>query len=383
MTLLDDLIDARREEARLAERFSPADAVKHPHDRRGRFAATPDAPRAKSIPEGSGPGLPRGRVSSRRGPDRPVSHMPGGLRRRTSASTGKVYGSSGSTPKGGNRRKLTEEELPGAVGTGPWSRSAAAMAKRLKAGEVEDTEMGHRKTLRDGSLGPYSPERTELHARIVRALLQGAGTHEKPQALFMAGGPASGKSSLLKAGKVTHPPDAVYVNPDIVKTMLPEYAALVAAGDPEASKKVHEEASHIAKLVMNLSVERRHHVVVDGVGNSGPGKFSGKIRRAMAAGMDVSVVYATLDVELAVKLAKKREEKTGRGVPTGYLRSAHATVTEMFDREIRHLPVSVRVFDTNREGKPELAWSKTKRTAGEVASRKAYDAFMAKMRKAT
>lgn len=379
--VLDALLDARAGRPQVepvAEAFSESKIKRRPRGAPGggRFANKLGVV-ATAIPEGSGPaGAQLGRVSSKpRAPER--SQVPGPLRGRTSPRTGRAYDAPKPPRPPANRRKLTEDELPKAVGRGKWSRPAKALVPKLLNGSVEDTEQGHRIRLRDGSLGPYTPERIELHTRIVRSLLQGAGSHETPRAIFMAGGPASGKSSLLKAGAVKYPPDAVDVNPDIVKTMLPEYDALVAAGDKTAAAKVHEESSHLAKLAMNIAIERGHHVVVDGTGNGGPGKFAKKIRAALDAGLDVSVHYATIDIEEAVRRAAKRGERTGRIVPAGYLRSAHRDVTERFLDEIRQLPVRIDVFETDGK-KPRKVWSRTARTEGEIHDRQAWERFMAK-----
>jgi hypothetical protein len=235
----------------------------HPRGRGGRFADKPDVPKAAPSrnPARSGPrNTPKPKVSplrpdAPRGPERPSSN---------------------------EARKIGEKELPGMVGTGPWSKAVPELTAKLRAGSVEDSESFFRPGGR-----AYPPERVALHARIVNLMLQGAGAHQQPEALFLAGGPASGKSTLVNSGRARPKPDAVDVNPDIVRTMLPEYQALVAAGDEGASAKVHEEASHISKMVMNLALMRRHHVTVDGTGNGGPGAFSRKIEAARGAGLSV------------------------------------------------------------------------------------------------
>jgi predicted kinase len=213
----------------------------------------------------------------------------------------------------------------------------------------------------------------------VRLLMQGAGVHSSPEAHFMAGGPASGKSRLLKDGKVNTPADAVDVNPDIVKTMLPEYRELVKRGDPLASSKVHEESGHVAKLLMNIALDRGHHVVVDGTGNSGKGRFAAKVAAARDAGHTTSVHYATVDTETAVKRAAERGKKTGRNVPEGYLRSAHRDVSKRFSEDIANMPgVHVRVFDTMGK-KTKLLYEKGRHErVGKVKSKAGHAAFVAK-----
>lgn len=275
------------------------------------------------------------------------------------------------------KRKLSEGELANAVGEGPWSKRAREVVPDLDVdGSGKDTEAVYR----PGG-GPYTPERAALHGRIIGLLVRHAQPHDHPRAVFLAGGPASGKSSLLTTGQVKLPGDAVDVNPDIVKTMLPEYQALVAAGDPLASSKVHEESSHIAKMVMAVAVQRKHHVTVDGVGGGGPGKFAGKVRAAIGAGFETEVNYVSIDTEEAERRSIKRAKRSGRLVPTGYLRAAHREVSERFEEVVALPGVRVRVFDNNG-AKPVLAaeMSPAMRKV-RVVNRRAYEAFVAKARK--
>lgn len=390
MTVLDGLLDSRRDaagEGPLSEAF---DTRLHPHvphgPHGGQFAKTltPSktktaarvTPARRGLPQGSGPARPEGRLSS----GSRVARSTVNKTRTTVDGVPRAPGAGAERTPASRPRKLTEHELPQAVGKGRWTKSANASVDALHKGTIEDTEHAHRLPGSGGKLGPYKPERIELHARIARALMQGAGTHSKPEAHFMAGGPASGKSRMLKDGAVHVPGDAVDVNPDIVKTMLPEYHALIARGDKAASSKVHEESSHIAKLVMNLALSRKHHVIVDGVGNSGPGKFAGKIAQARDHGHATSVHYATVATDEALKRSEARAAKTGRHVPEGYLRSAHADVSRIFLDEIQHMPgVHVQAFDTGMKRTTKL-FEKSANGRGRVVHAKGFARFAGKAR---
>lgn len=236
--------------------------------------------------------------------------------------------------------------LPRLVGRGAWSVGADRATRRLLAGAVVDTEHAHRESLPDGRLGFYSPEREELHRRIVGLLTQHAGTHRgSARAIFLAGGPASGKSSLVDSGVVRVPGDAVRVDPDLVRSMLPEYGSLVRAGDPEAAAKTHEEASHVSKLVLNAALSGHHHVVVDAVGAGPAGRFSEKVKRTGAAGHRPEVHYVTVPLAEAERRAALRARRSGRAVPLGYLRVAHREVSQRFPEVRRIRGVHVRVYD--------------------------------------
>jgi predicted ABC-type ATPase len=374
--ILDALLDARRGD-RVEESF---DTRQHPRSLHGPHGgqfvrklgalASPGGGRTR-IPEGSGPRNPTPDTQ----PRSPKQATSTDLRGKPRAPG---TGSERPTPKP-NRRKLTEAELPKAVGRGSWSRPAKKAVTDMLAGKVPDTETAHRAKNPDGSLGHYSPERIALHSQIVRALFQGAGTHrEDAKAIFLAGGPASGKSTLVKGGDVHLPADAVDINPDTIKAMLPEYKALIDAGDKSASAKVHEESSHLSKLAMNLALLRKHHVIVDSVGNSEAGKFAGKIRATLDAGYETSVTYATVPTDVALARAETRAKKTGRHVPAGYLRASHRDVTIRFLDDISTMDgVAVRVFDTTTK-RPKLIAEKAIKGSLAVRNRKLYELFVGK-----
>lgn len=327
----------------------------------------PNVKRVASVPlskpnrprEGSGPHKPQGRA--------PTRHEAEDIARTT---------------KGVPQRKLTDKELPKAVGSGAWSAAVEPTVAGLRDGSIDDTDTHYR--VHAG--GPYTPERIQLHARIARLLMQGAGAHpQDKKAFFQAGGPASGKSTLLKRGQVKPPADAVDVNPDIVKAMLPEYQALVAAGDPRASSKAHEESAHVANLVRKLAAARQHHVVIDGVGNSGPGKFAKKIREARAAGYTVELNYATIPTDEAMRRAEERaknpkSDSYGRKVPEGYIRTAHPSVSARFVDDILPMEdITVVVWDMQGD-KPKRIFEKYPNGTPNVPrkTRKLYDQFVAK-----
>ena len=86
----------------------------------------------------------------------------------------------------------------------------------------------------------------------------GVATPVKGQArlIFMGGGPASGKSSVIASGDVDVPDNRVQIDPDRAKKALPEYQKMVAAGDIEnAAGFAHEESSALAKRAYEKAAE--------------------------------------------------------------------------------------------------------------------------------
>lgn len=269
--------------------------------------------------------------------------------------------------------QISLKDLPGSVGRGKWSAAVPRVMRDLKAGRVTDTESAYKIG------GKYTAERKALHEKILTNLLAGKQSHEgKARAIFTAGGPASGKSRMVSEGHVKLPADPVHVNPDLVREMLPEYQQLKQAGRADASQLTHEEASHISKLAMKMALSRQHHVLVDTVGDSEPGKFAGKIKDAQRAGHAVSVHYATVSTATAVQRAHARFLKTGRDVPKAYLRSAHQAVSQRFEGVAKLPGVHVQVFHTADAGTKLIAEKHAKADKIGIVDRGAFDAFLAK-----
>lgn len=273
---------------------------------------------------------------------------------------------------------------------GKWTKGSAEVAhaveKILSHSKVHGDakiESAGTESIHTNANGQYSPARQALHQSIAKSFLEGRGTFAKPSVLFTAGGPASGKTETMHVGGV--PKDAVNVNPDAVKEHLPEYQALKDAGRADiAARATHDESSAVAAQISKLAMLNKHNLVVDGTGDSGPGKFAGKINAARAHGYDVEVRYSTLPVGLAKRIEEHRSNKKGgasegRKVPSWFLEDAHRNVSKIFHEEIRHLPVKVNVYDNRVKGRPKLIASKRQGdTHPRVHHRPLYNEFVAK-----
>lgn len=322
-------------------RFEPS---KHPRDPRGRF---------KDVLDGLRPGgsveLPGGTTVRKRSPGS-FEVRDGRTGESRQASTGEA---ADVALDGGLRRKLSEEELAASVDDGPWTASADAGWARVRSGA--STEDLHRPG------GEWTEERRELHGRVIRLLTRHASSSDEPRALFLAGGAASGKSTVFE--RLDAPADAVDVNPDIVRRMLPEYQRLIDDGDPDAAAKTHEEASFLAKAALAYAQRRRMHVVVDGVGGGRPGKFADRVSRLADDGYDTTVDYVTVSVAEAERRATKRAKRSGRAVPLDRLRAGHGESSRRIV-DLYGLPVRVRVWDnefSTPEDGPRLIASKEPR----------------------
>lgn len=202
--------------------------------------------------------------------------------------------------------------------------------------------------------GKLTPERELVHEAAVYAFLDGV---EKAQGqgtfYLMGGGPAAGKSSVIKSGQVDVPgkKQAVQVDVDECKKMLPEYQQMVKSGDPKAAAFAHEESSALSKRVIDVACKNGYNVVLDGTGDGSVKGVLKKIDSAKANGMKVTGVYVTCDTETAVARSNARAAKTGREVPEFVVRNTHAAVSRILP-EVADKFDSVQLFDTNGSGQP-------------------------------
>lgn len=194
--------------------------------------------------------------------------------------------------------------------------------------------------------GELTAERQALHNAIVDKYLADHVAKENPLVAVMGGGPASGKSVLRS--KLTPIPDAVDVDVDDIRELLPEYKKMIAAKDKEASTFTHEEASALSKRIIQTAAEAKYNIVVDGTGDNGIDSLSRKVAGYRTKGARVVARYVTTDADIAFERMIARAAQTGREVPEDYLRFVHADVSRTFPAAIeRGLFDEFVLYDNN------------------------------------
>ena len=217
-------------------------------------------------------------------------------------------------------------------------------------GDADDTQGLYYDPERWPETGGWDPVRVrEVHDKIVAHFLAEANgvSYEEPHSLYMAGGSGVGKTSIQdlldERGEI--PPNAVVVNPDDIKEMLPEYDAMKEAGDKYAAWAVHEESSAIAKRIATEAQLKSYNTIVDGTGDAGYTKdgkltkFEGKIQDDLDAGRYVSVVLVDAPLDQSQGRAIDRAERNGRWIPPVEISRVHQAVAA------RHFEWADRVED--------------------------------------
>jgi predicted ABC-type ATPase len=213
-----------------------------------------------------------------------------------------------------------------------------------KAGVPESVTFGRETLTPEHSLwhhlvpdgrGGYEPseERAYLHQQIINQVTEGVPQSSDPTFYMLGGGPASGKSTFLKSG-ATDTPDkanAVHVNADDIKAMLPENPRMVNGGDSDffnAASFSHEESSMLAKRVQDRAIENKQNIVLDGTGDSAINKLASKVESARQNGYKVNGVYVTVPTEVAWSRSVQRAlGASKRYVPKAVVEETHRAVS--------------------------------------------------------
>lgn len=191
------------------------------------------------------------------------------------------------------------------------------------------------------------------------------------------GGAASGKSTpspditTPKADPLKGDYEAVLVNPDEVKTIMPEYQRLVGSESSrmasavddalpgghkndtwkDAANFVHEESAMIAQLITGVAIASGKNVVIDGVANNGLAKQLRKLDSYREAGANkvIGVFYST-SIDNALQRATSRAMKVGREVKTDTLISNHKGVSRNFPEYVKSGKFdAISAYDTNSQ----------------------------------
>lgn len=206
--------------------------------------------------------------------------------------------------------------------------------------------------------GNYKPGRQRRHNTIISNAMKGgdvAAEGEKPVVIFMGGGAAAGKSTiiskLLDTGVI---PDHQYVmiNPDDIKALLPETQQVKAKGDSRSAMVVHEESNDIAQQLNIKAASERKHIIIDKT-LADPAKSMEWMRYYRDHGYEVMFIGVTVDPVEALLRAKQRYYNIGRLPPPRAMVKAHRGFNSGVDGYIDAADVAI-VFDNTGQNPVEV-----------------------------
>lgn len=195
--------------------------------------------------------------------------------------------------------------------------------------------------------GNYKPERLKLHDAIVNQILKEAGaSQEKPIAVLMGGGSATGKSTLRNLTVIDTLKEAGQsagvVDCDDIKQAIPEYKTLARN---IAAKTVHDESSDIASYALDELMKNKKNLVFDGTMKNYK-KYAKMIDKLKKSGYEVRILIADCPLEVAIERSEARAKATGRKVPVEIIEESHRSVPGAFVN-LKHLVDRFDVFDTS------------------------------------
>ena len=157
----------------------------------------------------------------------------------------------------------------------------------------------------------------------------------RPVALFLAGGPLSGKTTVLGSlAAESHeliPSDGVLVDPKLIREQLPEWAEISSARQPDAAERVYEECCDVARQLTAEAVRLRRDLIIDGVGASGERQFAALLETFDAFGYEVRVLLVDAPTATAELRNLARAERDGLLIDREELAAMHREVSARFD----------------------------------------------------
>jgi hypothetical protein len=284
---------------------------------------------------------------------------------------------SGRQPEGGGDKEstgdgkingMTPEEI-----AAKYQKDAQASVDKLTSSN--DPDYGTDKLYQDKD-GNYNEERTAFHESIVQDKIN-QGSTNLGTTFFLGGAPATGKSSLENSGQVVYPQGILRVDPDAIKETLPEYNKMNQNKESKSASLVHEESSKITKDVINNAANMKMDAVIDTVGDGTFEKVAEKAQQQRDAGKRVVAHYVTTDVQTSLNRAASRAEKTGRNVPTDYIKDMHKEVSAIFPKLATNNTFNELHLYDNNGATPKLIYSK-KDGIETILNKNAYNSFLKK-----
>lgn len=223
-----------------------------------------------------------------------------------------------------------------------------------KEEKEKKTKLVETKKLHTDEQGRYSKSRAKLHDKIIDDVVKKSGKPgpgEKPVAILMGGGSASGKSTMRKNVIDNYLKDAGVeagtVDSDEIKFALPEMKSLIETNPDDAARLVHEESSDVGAKMIDTLINDGRHFVYDGTMKS-KSKYLKLIERLKDAGYEVHAYIADIPLEEAVNRSEARAKRTGRKVPYDIIEASHKGVPGTVEA-IKDKVDSYKVFDNTNE----------------------------------
>lgn len=198
-------------------------------------------------------------------------------------------------------------------------------------------------------------ERHALHRSILHTILHRRNYSKNKRIYMLGGAPANGKSAFIRSGIVKYPENALKIDPDETKMLLPEYGYMLGIREPSAADLVHEESSCLSKKLRQAAIADGLDLLLDGIVNESLEKRIKDVEALKSNGHTIRIDYVTLDTPLSIRLAKNRYKRTGRRVPEAFIRKMSRNLAVLIPQLIDlQLFDELYLWDTNIAAKLRL-----------------------------
>lgn len=191
--------------------------------------------------------------------------------------------------------------------------------------------------------GNYTPERQELHNRLISEFkdLKPCVVQEKPICILTGGAPGSGKSTFLKrfapwisSGNLYH------IDADEVRAKLPEYEGWNASNTHLETKDL------VNRLLDEIGDPCLFDMIYDGTMNKAA-NYKPLIKKLKDLGFIVFVIYIEVPKELSMDRAMSRYQRSGRYVPKFVIDEIYENGLEAFHEVLKMADGYVQVDGVN------------------------------------
>lgn len=194
---------------------------------------------------------------------------------------------------------------------------------------------GIRKTLDYSWHTNYTVERQAWQDQVVRRIAQSARPQHRPWVVFTCGAMGSGKGrtmSWLSRHDILPMEHIVYIDPDHVKTLMPEWKGYTQFNAEAAGTMCHKESGFVTEIAQEVAMLGSQHVWVDGSlgDHTWYTHVFQEIRRRFPK-YRVALLLVSCEREQIFERAAKRAVRTGRVVPTAVLEKSFDDALKAFD----------------------------------------------------
>ena len=174
-------------------------------------------------------------------------------------------------------------------------------------------------------------------------------SQDNPLVVFMGGGGAAGKTSLLRreVAKGNIPDEGrVLSNPDEIREFLPEYDLLNELNDSRSSVITHPEASAISEEIERRARQNSFPLVIDGTMKNSEKSLT-QARNLRAEGYRTKMIAVTIDPYEALVRSFLRAIGSKRYVPPPVLLGAHKGFNAALPAYIRFFGDDLVIYDNS------------------------------------